>query len=292
MVYDEDGSSDTVAFEVTVLDTPPTFELALPVDPVEGMATTYSVVNMSDPGTNENEFVVLWDFGDGKEGVGPEATHTYDSHGSYQGHVTVRDDDGTTTQIDWPDLLVVLNAAPTLDVGKQRYSLTEDKEFTLPLFARDPSSQTFIFDFTGPGGTLDPETGIFTWTPTDSDVGSHVFNFSVSDEEGAVAHQEVVLDIEDVDNDFMGMSLAIGMGMILALVLVIVLLAALVVWRRRRPPRAEPSPDEDSVNPEEGNEDEEEHLAAENTAESQHNEPPPQHDTTYEDLYGEPPPSH
>jgi PKD repeat protein len=247
-VLDEDGSSGTSYFIVTVLDAPPTFDLVLPEDVMEGVAATFEVINLHDPGTET--FAVTWHFGDDEKELGSSVVHTYVSHGSYSGHVTVRDNEGTVAHLDWPSPLVVASSSPIFTLDSYTWNLTEDETFTYDLVVSAPYGSTLTFSFEGRGGKLDPETGRFTWTPTDADVGDHTFTFSVEDEGGDGGTAQVVVSVQDVEepngkepdgkDDPSGSNLTIIIGIIIALAAVAVIAIALVLRRRTSlPPEGE-----------------------------------------------------
>jgi PKD repeat protein len=229
-VTDADGSDDMMSVTVTVDDKEPTFNVTLPEDVEEGVEATYVVTDLADPGTVI--FQVRWYFGDGASAEGESVTHTFIEDGIYRGNITVLDNDGTLYRYDLDDV-VVSNVAPSFTMGDTQYRITEDEPFTLQLTAVDTSADTISFDFEGPGGTLDPTTGVFGWTPEDGDVGKNEFTFKVLDEDGGTSELVVTLDVEDVDNDFIGgMSTAGGSALILLLIIAVLLVAVLYMRYR------------------------------------------------------------
>jgi PKD repeat protein len=104
-VTDDDGSTDMVCYDVTILNVSPTIDaLTAPTDPVSIDDAPYTVmVDFSDPGTLDTHDVV-WDWGDGlsdtQTGVTSpaSASHTYAEAGVYPVQVTVMDDGGMDTQ--------------------------------------------------------------------------------------------------------------------------------------------------------------------------------------------------
>ena len=229
-VTDADGSEDMVYVNVTVRDLVPTFNLSMPEDVREGVRATFELLDLADPGTAR--FQVVWGLGDGTIEEGTSVTHTFLDQGSYRGNVSVMDNDGIVHYFELPELQVE-NVAPILVEGPGDYILLEDEPFVLQLKAYDTSEDTVTFAFEGPGGKIDPETGTFTWTPRDEHVGKHRFQFIVRDEDGGEGAYIASLDVQDVDNDFIGgMSTAGGSALILLLVIAVLIVAILYMRYR------------------------------------------------------------
>ena len=229
VVEDIDGSSDEISFEVQVNDLPPTFGFDIPSSASEGVPASFAVTDLYDPGTLF--FEVLWSMGDGTEKVGIEVEHIYPDQGSYQGHVTVKDNDGSVFLVEWPEPLVVDNLDPIIEIRTRDPQATEDKEFTLRVYASDVDDDTVTFSHKGSGGTIDPETGLFTWTPGNSDIGKNSFTFIASDEDGGTSELSVNITVTDVDNDFLGMSSMRGV-MIIVILLVVIVTVLIFVKKR------------------------------------------------------------
>jgi hypothetical protein len=219
-----------VYVNVTVRDLVPTFNLTIPEDVREGVRVTFELLDLADPGTAR--FQVVWGLGDGTIEEGTSVTHTFLDQGRYRGNVSVMDNDGIVHYFELPELQVE-NVAPILVEGPGDYILVEDEPFVLQLKAYDTSEDTVTFAFEGPGGKIDPETGTFTWTPRDEHVGKNRFQFIVRDEDGGEGAYVASLDVQDVDNDFIGgMSTAGGSALILLLILAVILVAVLYMRYR------------------------------------------------------------
>ncbi|MCK5251703.1 MAG: PKD domain-containing protein [Thermoplasmata archaeon] len=229
VVEDIDGSSDEISFEVQVNDLPPTFGFDIPTSASEGVPASFALTELYDPGTSF--FEVLWSMGDGTEKVGVEVEHIYPDQGSYQGHVTVKDNEGSVFLVEWPEPLVVDNLDPIIEIRTGSPQATEDKEFTLRVYASDVDDDTVTFSHKGSGGTIDPETGLFTWTPGDSDVGKNSFTFIASDEDGGTSELSVDITVTDEDNDFLGMSTM--RGVMIIVILLVVIVAVLIFVKKR-----------------------------------------------------------
>jgi PKD repeat protein len=237
-VVDADGSTDGVNFTVSVTDLEPTFKLQLPDGLEETEDGTFALINLTDPGTEV--FEVRWFFGDGSTSEGEQVVHAYSEQGTYELSLEVKDNDLRVHKWTLPDPVVVTNKAPDIVLEGTVYHATEDQVFTLTIQAEDTPDDTITFSFEGPGGNLDENTGIFRWTPVDDDVGRNTFTFVASDEDGDQGELVVTIDVEDVDNDFLGLSTA-G-GSLLLLVIVIIVVVAVVIymrWRGMGPPEIE-----------------------------------------------------
>ena len=231
LVKDVDGSTDVATTTLTVIDRDPEFDIGLPSNVTETVTAHFTLEDLYDPGTET--FIVTWYFGDGTSAKGVTVEHTYLEQGGYSGRVLVGDDDGTVVTMTWPTALNVANSPPVVELSRTVLKATEDSEFSISVFGQDTANDTVTYDFDGPGGKIDPQTGVFKWTPLDEHVGSNKFTFIALDEDGGEGTMEVEIDVEDVDNDFLGQPFAVGMGLILAIVLVIIV-AILVVVRMRK----------------------------------------------------------
>ncbi len=231
-ITDRDGSIGHVSVEVTVLDLDPVFERSFPETLDEGEEGTFQVINLTDPGTAV--FQVVWSFGDGSTAEGYDVDHIYIEDGSYTLNVTILDNDGRDHIFEFGQIEVV-NRPPEFKMDITRYDLTEDELFTLQLRVQDTVADTVTFEVDGPGGKVDPQTGTFTWTPLDEHVGPNTFTFTATDEDGGTSELVVTLDVEDVDNDFIGgMSTAGGSALILVIILAVVMVAVLYMRYRGR----------------------------------------------------------
>jgi hypothetical protein len=230
-VEDVDGTTDETTVVVTVLDLDATFDIILPSDVKENVPAMFGLENLYDPGTEE--FVVTWYFGDGESTEGLTVNHTYLEQGSYSGRVTVVDNEGTVVDAEWTSPLPVANSAPEVELSELVLKATEDSVFKVSVFGQDTPQDTITYSFDGPGGKIDPVTGEFKWTPRDEHAGKkNTFVFRATDEDGGVGEKEVTIPVKDVDNDFMGMSVAAGLGLIIAMI-VVLLIVGLWVARTR-----------------------------------------------------------
>lgn len=93
-----------------------------------------------------------------------------------------------------------VNDAPVVNaIEDQTVSLDDTFSFTATAYDVDLDALTFSLSATAPAGaTIDPVTGVFTWTPASSDLGlTHTFNVVVSDG-NATATESVSLTVVDL----------------------------------------------------------------------------------------------
>ncbi|NIW84223.1 MAG: PKD domain-containing protein [Thermoplasmata archaeon] len=244
-VEDEDGSSGEATTTLVVLDKDPEFTIDLPDNVMENVPANFSLVDLYDPGTEV--FQVTWHFGDGETANGPTVEHAFPEQGTYRGRVVVEDNDGTVVTVPWPRELPVANSPPVVELSTLVLKATEDSQFTISVFGHDTANDTVTYDFKGPGGKIDEQTGVFKWTPLDEHVGKNKFTFIAVDEDGGEGVLEVEIDVKDVDNDFPG-GLPFATGMAIVIVIILAAVGAfIIVGRQRKKAEAEVIEAEDKV---------------------------------------------
>jgi PKD repeat protein len=94
-VTDDDGSQDTISYDVSILNVSPIAEIdeILPSQEVFTGETVSFSGSFTDPGWLDTH-TVEWDFGDGNTATGLNVTHIYNKQDSYTVTFTVTDDDG------------------------------------------------------------------------------------------------------------------------------------------------------------------------------------------------------
>ena len=111
-------------------------------------------------------------------------TPTFNQAGIYTLRVEARDSEGLGSTRDIPLRILNVNRPPTLQVSDRSALLGESFHFALA--AQDPDAGTlFTYAASGLplGANLNPQTGVFDWTPEVGQISTYVVSFSVSDGE-------------------------------------------------------------------------------------------------------------
>lgn len=82
-------------------------------------------------------------------------------------------------------------------------TVDEDSLYTYPVTADDPEFDVLVFSLAvAPAGmTIDPASGVVSWTPGQADAGAHPVSVRVSDPSGLSDLQSYVLQVRDLDPD-------------------------------------------------------------------------------------------
>lgn len=113
---------------------------------------TASEVRFDGSGSVDTDGRVMsweWDFGDGGTGTGPSVTHAYQSTGTYQVALVVRDDSGAPLNTDRDTMIVSINESPIADAGPPQ-TVAPGEEFVVSGRASiDPDGEiaTYVWDF-------------------------------------------------------------------------------------------------------------------------------------------------
>jgi PKD repeat protein len=180
----------------------------------EGQAVVFDGSATYDTQSDMTSLIHTWYFGDGSISSGVAPTHTYNDDGSYAVTLVVEDDDGATNS----DTLTVdvRNVDPVIStVGPQ--TAIEGKLFALQISADDVSGDKLSFSDDSPMFEIDHETGMISFTPTDSDVGAHTVTVEVRDDDGGLSAVNFAIDIQNVNDKPVITSTAPGVAMAEAL---------------------------------------------------------------------------
>ncbi len=93
--------------------------------------------------------------------------------------------------------VAILNAPPRV-VAAPRGRSTPDGELTYQVTAEDPDGDPLSFTLSpdAPKGmTINPTNGTILWRPRAADVGTHRFTVTISDGDGGVVRQEVIVSV-------------------------------------------------------------------------------------------------
>jgi large repetitive protein len=194
-VTDKDGTVTTQTVTVKVDNVAPTIaNIIKPTIIKEGESVTFNAT-ASDPGTLDT-LTYSWNFGDGTNPiVGQNVNHTFADNGSYNVILTITDKDGgITTQTV---AVKVDNVAPTIANITKPPIIKEGEAATFSATATDPGTLdtlTYSWNF---GDTTTPQIGQ-TVNHTFADNGTYNVILTVTDKDGAVTTQTVIVKVDNV----------------------------------------------------------------------------------------------
>lgn len=185
-------------------NTPPTAVIGNPT--INGLTVSFNGSQSSDP--EGVALTYLWNFGDGSTSTLMSPTHTYAQANNYT--VTLTVSDGVFYSVDTEVITVgSLAAAPILNsIGSK--STPDSSLLTFSVSATDPNGDPIILSAQLSGGlalsTMGASfadngngTGVFSWTPSASQIGQHNIIFTASD--GSLSDSETIT-ITVTDSNF------------------------------------------------------------------------------------------
>jgi PKD repeat protein len=189
LVTDDDGLTDTVLANITVVNQSP---IALFSESATTLFTEEIIfLNASqsyDPdGTISTYF---WDFGDGKNNTGIFVNHTYLDDGVYVVSLTVTDDDGAINATS--ALKTILNRPPYASIEASTTAII-DEQILFNASAssdQDGSIENYYWDF----GNGENATGI-TANYAYSTNGTYIVILNVTDNDGAVTQANITITV-------------------------------------------------------------------------------------------------
>jgi PKD repeat protein len=188
LVTDDDGSTDSISYSITISDLAPDADFSWSPDPQgEG-----SPVQFTDQSTSYPDVLVsrAWVFGDGGSSSQQNPSHIYVDNGAYTVNLKVTDDDGSFDTVS--STVTIYNVAPIVNAGTDQ-TINEGGTVIFSGSFTDPGlldTHTFVWDFgdgTTSSSSLTPshaygDDGVFkvTLTVTDNDGGVGVDNIFVT----------------------------------------------------------------------------------------------------------------
>jgi len=114
--------------------------------------------------------------------------------------VRASDNNGAIATQSYTLDVINVNEAPVI-TSSPVTSAYEDSLYTYYLKASDEDSDTLSYSLvSAPSGmNIDPSSGIITWIPDQTNVGSHLISISVSDGNGGITTQNYSLDVINVN---------------------------------------------------------------------------------------------
>ncbi len=191
-VIDDDGSSDTILHNITVVDLAPVADFSWsPAPQGEG-----SPVQFTDLTTSYPDAIVSrgWAFGDGGSSNQTNPTHTYADNGAYPVKLTVSDDDGSIDAVSY--LVTIYNVAPIVNAGNDQ-TINEGSTASFSGSFTDPGwldTHTYVWDF-GDGTT---SSSSLTPSHTYGDDGNFKVTLTVTDNDGGVGIGSVLVTVNNV----------------------------------------------------------------------------------------------
>lgn len=210
-ITDEAGLTDQKDIQITVnhVNRTPTFEPIAPQTADENTPISFTLPEGSDP-DKEDAGKLTYAAANLPEGAefNPETrtftwTPTYDQSGTYEIQFSCSDGEFTVEQ---PMNLTVnhINRPPEIKAVTDQ-TVDENKQFTLKFDFSDPDKEDqgkLVLETANLPGTavVDPQTGVFSWTPTYDDAGVYQnITISVTDPAGLKAEQGFTLTVNNIN---------------------------------------------------------------------------------------------
>jgi len=199
-VTDGYGSLSTATFTVTVIDVPLQFT---PPVPTLGPVTTGNFwINtswQSGIGYDTNSYNVSKNNDWTNGSLTSPINSTYSAHGWQNLTIYAWNSSGTGT-LSTTSLInntQIPNNIPVLaPIGNKEITAGQLLSFTLSATDADSDPLTNASNYSK--GTFTPSTGVYTWTPTSSDVGTYQWEFNTSDSYGGIDSETITITVSSV----------------------------------------------------------------------------------------------
>ncbi|MHC1709960.1 MAG: PKD domain-containing protein [Methanomassiliicoccales archaeon] len=195
-VVDEDGSSDSASYDITVLDSAPVADFsASSYSPIEGQTVTFT-----DLSNHTADAIVSWswDLGDGtweNRTTGDPFTHVYIYNGTYQVTLVVRDIDGSEDTVS--KMITVQDSAPAADFSTSIASPFEGEEVTFTDTSLAPVNGIVSWSWDLGDGTIIDRNTNASVIHTYSDNGTYFVALTVTDVDGNADTFTMTLVVRD-----------------------------------------------------------------------------------------------
>ncbi len=196
-VTDTSGNWNTDTVNILVNNVPPIADAGNDKVGDEGEQIYFDGSNSIDTTSDIDLLIYTWDFGDGTVSNGKVVNHSYDDNGTYTVMLQVSDDDGATS-VDYITV-IVNNSAPKINPIAPQV-LQEDQSYTLQIIATDVFGDTLTFSDNTTMFDINPVTGVISFIPTNADVGTHIVNVTVVDDDGAESFIEIQINVQNTND--------------------------------------------------------------------------------------------
>ncbi|WP_152053757.1 PKD domain-containing protein [Tautonia marina] len=195
-VTDAYGITSTDSLKVTVDNVAPAASLSGPSSGQAFVPLQFAAsATDSSPIDQSAGFDYRWLFGDGTQAIGQNVSHTFAEAGTFTITMTATDKDGGSTTVSTTTTIAAsANTAPLLDpVGDQEIDELTELTFVVTASDQDVPAHglTFSLRDAPQGASIDPSTGVFSWTPTEAQ-GPASYSVILQVSDGQLTDQETI----------------------------------------------------------------------------------------------------
>ena len=203
-------------------------------EPYQGVVNSEIIFNGSrsyDP----DGYIISWkwDFGDGSNGEGEMATHSYPIAGIYTIILTVTDNEGATNDSETSVLVIQPNSPPSNPEINGPTNGKKDSDYTYTAVSSDNDNDSIKYIFDWGDGTSNeseflPNGTIFAITHKWTSTGSYTFKVTANDNQ-TISSSELTVVIEEPEPKEDNLAL-----LVLALLALILLILFLLLSKRKK----------------------------------------------------------
>ncbi|MEW4568952.1 PKD domain-containing protein [Tautonia sp. JC769] len=195
-VTDASGITSTDSLKVTVDNVAPAASLSGPSSGQAFVPLQFAAsATDSSPIDQSAGFDYRWLFGDGTQAIGQNVSHTFAEAGTFTITMTATDKDGGSTTVSTTTTIAAsANTAPLLDpVGDQEIDELTELTFVVTASDQDVPAHGLTFSLLDApeGASIDPLTGVFSWTPTEAQ-GPESYSVILQVSDGQLTDQETI----------------------------------------------------------------------------------------------------